>query len=173
MIWDYASITSLCSLSHHFRYCIQGQKVTDIRYLAVWWSVFGRAHRGSTVGLLLLQRFRAGTSDSESWNLSRAYASVWQSTTACFTTCLYRHKISGSEYGVPSPRILIHLETIQFQAMELKYKPVSELVCCWVLVWWILIYKFAVLIHWWVEVIHADRTTKSLTVQKQDKLSVK
>ena len=25
--------------------------------------------------------------------------------------------------------------------------------------WWILIYMFAVLIHWWVEVLHADRTT--------------
>ena len=25
--------------------------------------------------------------------------------------------------------------------------------------WWILIYMFAVLIHWWVEVLYADRTT--------------
>ena len=25
--------------------------------------------------------------------------------------------------------------------------------------WWILIYMFAVSIHWWVEVLHADRTT--------------
>ena len=25
--------------------------------------------------------------------------------------------------------------------------------------WWILIYMFTVLIHWWVEVFHADRTT--------------
>ena len=33
---------------------------------------------------------------------------------------------------------------------------VSEMVCCWVLV---LIYMYAALIHWWVEVLHADRTT--------------
>ena len=60
------------------------------------WSVFGRAHWGSTVGLLLLQRFRVG--------------------------------------------LLLGPRLVSSQ-------------------WWILIYIFAVLIHWWVEVLHAVRTT--------------
>ena len=61
-----------------------------------WWSVFGRAHRGSTVGLLLLQLYRVG--------------------------------------------LLLSTRLVSYQ-------------------WWILIYMFAGLIHWYVEVLHADRTT--------------
>ena len=36
-----------------------GIKLSD-KLAWAWWSVFGRAHRGSTIGLLLLQRFRVG-----------------------------------------------------------------------------------------------------------------
>ena len=61
-----------------------------------WFSVFGRAHRGSTIGLLLLQRFRVG--------------------------------------------LLLRVLVLSFIRV-------------------ILIYMFAVLIHWWVEVLHAKRTT--------------
>ena len=50
------------------------------------------------------------------------------------------------------------------QLLDFCCSSVLELVCCWVFVlvsshWWILIYMFVVLIHWWVEVLHADRTT--------------
>ena len=68
----------------------------SVKLAGAWWSVFGRAHRGSTVGLLLLQRFRVG--------------------------------------------------------LPLSTRLVSSQ-------WWILIYMFAVLIHWWVEVLPTYRTT--------------
>ena len=32
----------------------------SVKLAGTWWSVFGRAHRGSTFGLLLIQRFRVG-----------------------------------------------------------------------------------------------------------------
>ena len=67
-----------------------------LSWLGAWWSVFGRAHRGSTVRLLLLQRFRVG--------------------------------------------LLLNTRRLSSQ-------------------WRILIYMFAV--NWWVEVLHADRTTST------------
>ena len=60
----------------------------SVKLAGAWRSVFGRAHRGSTVGLLLLQRFRLGL--------------------------LLSTRLASSQ-------------------------------------WWILIYMFTVLIHWWVE----------------------
>ena len=68
----------------------------SVKLAGAWWSVFGRTHRGSTVGLLMLQRFRVG--------------------------------------------------------LLLSSRLVSSR-------WWILIFMFAVLINWWVEIHHADQTT--------------
>ena len=68
----------------------------SVKLAGAQWSVFGRAHRGSTVGLLLLQHFRVG--------------------------------------------LLLSTRLVSSQ-------------------WWISIYMFAVLIHWWVEALHVDRTT--------------
>ena len=72
----------------------------SVNLSGAWWSVFGLVHWGSTVGLLLLQRFRVG--------------------------------------------LLLSTRLVSPQ-------------------WWILIYMFAVLNHWWVEDFHADRTT-SITI---------
>ena len=68
----------------------------SVKLAGAWWSVFGRAHRVSSVGLLLLQRFRFG--------------------------------------------LLLSTRLVSSRR-------------------WILINMFAVSIHWWVEVLHADRTT--------------
>ena len=67
-----------------------------VKIAGAWWSVFGRAHRDSTVGCVLLQRFRVG--------------------------------------------LLLSTRLVSSQR-------------------WALIYMFAVLIYWWVEVLHADRKT--------------
>ena len=51
---------------------------------------------------------------------------------------------------------------IEVQLLDFCCRSVSEFVCCWVqilVLWWILVYMFDVLIHWWVEVLHADRTS--------------
>ena len=68
----------------------------SVKLAGAWWSVFGRALLGSTVGPPLLQLFRVG----------------------------------------------LLLSTLLVSSQ-----------------WWILIDMFAVLIHWWVEVLHEDRTT--------------
>ena len=67
----------------------------SVKSAGVCWSVIGRAHRGLTVGRLLLQRFRVG--------------------------------------------LLLSARLVSSQ-------------------WWILIKMIPVLIHWWEEVLHADRT---------------
>ena len=113
----------------------------------------------------------AFNSTSTGYNMNVMHA-AWLLTQSHLTTLL--PSLIRASYLMMAPAYSFQLSWLGLDALSLVAPPgfnywtsvapaFQSWSCCWVPVsfhlWWILIYKFGVLMHWWVEVLHADRTT--------------